>query len=327
MLKQLRNECIIHLHIQPDGPLLIKSGIATVSGPDMAFVRTRRNGEWQVYLPGSSLKGVLRSHAERLARSVKMPSACDPFTDAKVATQEPERAEILYCGERFSLREKGPPKETLSNPQLYADSCPICRLFGSTYYGSRLATADAYAVGSAPRPEGRDGVGIDRFTGGSSGGAKFDLEVITSGTFATTLHFRNFELWQLGLVGFVLQDLKDGLLRLGMGKSRGLGKVVGTVQTVRLDYLGSDVPLPQDGRLTVRGIGSLTPQAAAYGMVRPDEVNTEFDGEPQRNGVRTTYTFAGDRFPWADLGRRWLEYIESYTVPAAMNHSRFVGNE
>ena len=69
MLKQLVNECLIELVIRPDGPILIKSGIETVSGPDMSFVRTWRNGEEQVFLPGSSLKGVLRSNAERITRT------------------------------------------------------------------------------------------------------------------------------------------------------------------------------------------------------------------------------------------------------------------
>ena len=315
MLKQLVNECVITLHISPEGPILVKSGAATVSGPDMAFVRTWRSGEWQVYLPGSSLKGVLRSHAERITRTLRMPSVCDPFS---------KEGETMFCGERFEQRKKQ-FEEELDSPKVYAQSCPICKLFGSTWYAGRLATIDAYAIGSAPRAESRDGVGIDRFTGGASRGAKFDLEVITEGTFETTLHLRNFELWQLGLVGFLLQDLEDGLIRIGMGKSRGLGKVVGTVQNVRLDYIGLDVPKPETGRLALRGVGSLTERATAYGMVSPDEVIVDFGGAFQSNGVRTTYTFAGDSFPWNEVAPCWVEYITGYTVPQVMAHTRFAG--
>ena len=53
MLKQLVNECVITLQIEPVGPILIKSGIETVTGPDMAFVRVWRNGDEEIYLPGS----------------------------------------------------------------------------------------------------------------------------------------------------------------------------------------------------------------------------------------------------------------------------------
>ena len=65
MLKRLVNECLITLRIEATGPILIKAGAQTLAGPDMAFVRVWRHGNQEVYLPGSSLKGVVRSHAER----------------------------------------------------------------------------------------------------------------------------------------------------------------------------------------------------------------------------------------------------------------------
>ncbi len=355
MLKQLINECLVTLHVSPEGPVLVKSGTATVKGPDMAFVNTFRNNTRQVYLPGSSLKGILRSHAERIARTLRMPSACDPFTDMEKAAGEPERSEVIYCGERFKQREswrndrkkyeklhaeevqfeavrqgKAPgelpgPVKGLGNGLLYAESCPICRLFGSTHYGGRLATTDGYAVGTPPKPEARDGVGIDRFTGGASKGAKFDLEVLTSGTFHTTLHLRNFELWQLGLVGFLLQDLKDGFIRVGMGKSRGLGKVVGAIQEVKLYYIGPRAPTPKDGKLPVLGIGSLMDKPQAYGMIAPDEtfVPLPEKWKTETNGVRSSHIFPGDTFQWKAVADRWIEYIDNYQVPPAMSHARF----
>ena len=98
MLKQLVNECVIELHIIPEGPLLIKSGIATLSGPDMAFVKVWRNGTEEVYLPGSSLKGVLRSHAERIARTLNEQAACDPFAKQGSGT---------FCGNCFEAIKHG----------------------------------------------------------------------------------------------------------------------------------------------------------------------------------------------------------------------------
>ncbi len=319
MLKQLVNECIIELHIIPEGPILIKSGIPTISGPDMAFVRVWRNGEWQVYLPGSSLKGVLRSHAERIARTLNEYAACDVFAKKGV---------LKSCGNCFEdlKQDKELPDPTTNpdelNQKVYANSCPICRLFGSTWYAGRLATADAYAVGEAPRPQPRDGVGIDRFTGGAVRGVKFDLEVVTEGRFATTLHLRNFELWQLGLVGFLLQDLKDGLLRIGAGKSRGLGKVRGEVQQVKLYYLGRDVPQPTDKQFPICGVGALIGEemAQAYGMEPPYQVMVTLpEGlNPTSNGLRTAYVFPGDSFPWDVVAGSWVDYVTNYTMPPAM---------
>ncbi len=60
MHKRLLNEAILSIAIEPHGPILIKAGDkgADPTLPDMEFVRT--NGT--PYLPGSSLKGVIRAH-------------------------------------------------------------------------------------------------------------------------------------------------------------------------------------------------------------------------------------------------------------------------
>jgi len=307
MFKQLVNECVITLYIKPNGPILIKSGMATLIGPDMAFVQVFRNGEWQPYLPGSSLKGVLRSHAERIARTLKPGSACNPFL---------KDSDDISCGNRLDDEDKerkGHHQNQLTPQESYHMMCPICRLFGSTYYGGRLATTDAYAVGVVPRPQQRDGVGIDRFTGGSYSGAKFDLEVVVDGTFEARLHIRNYELWQLGLVGFLLQDMADGLIRVGSGKSRGLGAVVGEVKRIEVHTIGPHAPKPVEGKLALKGVGALFDGAAEYGMmVNEPEVSAPFAGPPGGNAVRAMYAFENAAFPWADLGQRWIDFIDHY---------------
>jgi len=65
------NEAILDLSLKPHTPLLIKSGQPTEIDPtlpDMQFVRTRRpdTGEEVIYIPGSSLRGVVRSDVEQL---------------------------------------------------------------------------------------------------------------------------------------------------------------------------------------------------------------------------------------------------------------------
>lgn len=313
MLRQLVNECLIDLTIVPKGPILIRSGMASLSGPDMCFVTTRRGGEEQVYLPGSSVKGTLRAHAERIARTLNPGASCNPFADKDAAD--------AFCGARFEARRKAKDPSVEKAATTYRDACPICRLFGSTWYAGRLATEDAYAgEGQAPRPQRRDGVGIDRFTGGAARGVKFDLEVVNGGRFETRLHLRNFELWQLGLVGFVLRDLSDELVRMGAGKSRGLGRVQGEVGEIRLDFLGRDGPRPAQGARTLEGVGDLVPEEMAkeYDLARPDEVTFATEIQPTTTPLRTTYRFENATFPWEALGERWVEKAERYDRPASM---------
>jgi CRISPR/Cas system CSM-associated protein Csm3 (group 7 of RAMP superfamily) len=72
MHKRFVNQCTIDLTIVPCGPILIKSGKegADPTKPDMEFVETYHAGGRSIYLPGSSLKGAIRAHAERIVRTV-----------------------------------------------------------------------------------------------------------------------------------------------------------------------------------------------------------------------------------------------------------------
>ncbi|MFQ5633000.1 MAG: RAMP superfamily CRISPR-associated protein [bacterium] len=302
MFKRLLNECTIPMTIRPEGAMLIKSGMPQIIGIDMAWVRVFRNGQQEVYLPGSSLKGMLRAHSERIARTTDDNAACNPFS------RRGDRGRIA-CGEAIE-------KRTLT-PEAYKQSCPICRMYGNTLLMGRLATEDAYVTGEQPITQQRDGVGIDRFTGGASRGAKFELEVITGGEFKTTLHLQNFEIWQLGLLGFVLQDLRDGLVRLGSGKSRGLGKIKAEIGDITFHYhgMGNDQRVLQNGQGELFGVGELFEKAGEYGMATDDHV--EFDGEIATvrespfGALRQIVKIPFEAMPWQALTAKWVDKVES----------------
>src|SRR5437660_5089921 len=88
MLKALVNEARLRLDITTQGPLLVKTGYATVIGADMAPVMTYHNGQQEVYIPGSSLKGVFRSHIEKVVNSIKPRVACNPLSDREDARDD-----------------------------------------------------------------------------------------------------------------------------------------------------------------------------------------------------------------------------------------------
>ena len=79
MLKRLYNEARFTRSMLTTGPVLVRSGFPTLPGPDMTPVLTKRGDEWQVYLPGSSLKGVIRSHLEKICRTLRPepPVVCE----------------------------------------------------------------------------------------------------------------------------------------------------------------------------------------------------------------------------------------------------------
>src|SRR5437762_2973588 len=133
MLKALVNEARLRLDITTQGPLLIKTGYATVIGADMAPVLTyRHNGQQEIYLPGSSLKGLFRSHSEKVINSIQPRVACNPL----LRPNDPGDRRLYrdFCGSHFNDKDL---------PHLiYTGSCPTCRLFGSTQFAGRLAVQD-----------------------------------------------------------------------------------------------------------------------------------------------------------------------------------------
>lgn len=270
MLKKLLNQATIELTIEVEGPLLIKSGVeggADPSVPDMRFVRSGGS----VYIPGSSLKGVFRSYAEKIARTVGV-RCCNPFDNN-------------FCGKRLEKENSG--------SVIYKQSCFICRLFGSTSMASRIKFNDAYPPdGQNPTTETRTGVAIDRVLGSVAHGP-FDFEVVTKAKFTTSIHLRNFELWQLGLLALVLRDLAEGLLPIGFGKSRGLGEVKATVNKFSVRYVGqSDASLPDPTQM-LYGVGALAgTEREAYGLQENDTITLESAGTLDAEellGVRVTF--------------------------------------
>lgn len=217
MHAKLYNEAVFELSLRPRTPLLIKAGGEGASTldptvPDMNFVRTKRTGrEPEVYIPGSSLRGVVRSYAERLLRSVRHDLACDP-----TQTRGGRRGLRPACFAGQDTTKK-------AGDEAYNGSCYACRLFGNTALAGRVRVGDLY-VQSEPILETRYGVAIDRVTGAVAQGP-FELETLTDATFVGTFALRNFTLGQLGLLAAALLDLSDGLVPIGFGKSRGLGRV------------------------------------------------------------------------------------------------------
>ena len=237
MLRKWLCQAEVAIAIEPVDPVLVKSGHATMDGADMVPVSTIRNGKSTYYLPGTSLKGVLRSHFERIARTLSPGSVCLPYYGPKSGISSiPVEAEKNSYGCGFRSRGQG----TDAASAAYADSCAACRLFGSLKFGGRFGIGDAYPLPDhQPVVDTRNSIGIDRFTGGTVQGALFDLQVLVGGKFEASMRLTNFELWQLAGLKLLLDDLVDELIAVGSGRSRGLGRIRAAVTSFRLTYLGA----------------------------------------------------------------------------------------
>lgn len=249
MFRMMINEARLEFTITTASPLAIRSGMENVlepARPDMQCVRAWHDGVETVYIPGSSLKGVLRSRAEQIINLLG-GKACN-------CTQRKSSC----SGEERDL--KG-----LDAAGRYRSVCKACQLFGSTLVAGRVAFPDAFPVGTVKTGE-RAGVGINRLTGGAQHNALFQQEVVEDGSFRAALILTNYELWQLRLLLWVLRDLDDGYVALGGGSTRGLGRVhIGPVTGIFRDYRsGTERPQLLRGRLEDDRGGALHFNKGAY---------------------------------------------------------------
>lgn len=301
MHKQMVNQAIIELTISPVGPLLIKASDqgADPTKPDMEFVETYHEGDRSVYLPGSSLKGAIRAHCERIVRTLGgNVTACDPL----------ERNSP--CG---NLVEE-------NTATLYKNTCTVCQIFGSTEISAHARIADAYPVNPKEiHREERNGVAIDRVFGSVAVGP-FNFEVITSGEFKTTIRVKNFTTSQLAFIALAIRDFDQQRVGIGFAKSRGLGQVNMKVNRVTIHYptavvennqlrlIGNQTD-PFDNNV-VAGAGRLVNDndAEAYGFPNPDSVNVNVQAQPDDYGLGATLSFEESD----DITTLWRECVGSW---------------
>src|SRR3569833_2071397 len=105
MFKKQHNEAVYRFQITTESPFVIKSGeedILDPTAPKSQVLRAYHNGEQQVVIPGSSLKGVFRSRAEQLLSTI----------GCKISSHSVVRAEKGDTG-RTIYEEKSDPAQRL----------------------------------------------------------------------------------------------------------------------------------------------------------------------------------------------------------------------
>jgi CRISPR-associated RAMP protein (TIGR02581 family) len=308
MQRQWLNHAVLQLRIKPKEPILVKSGttspVAEVDDSPIMTVRRDPDGKERFipFIPGTSLKGVLRSHFERLARTISvnavcatfMPKCCSKFYESFIKNQPINR------------QGNGPTRSEMA----YQFSCPSCKTFGSLIFGGRMGISDAYPdPNQMPDSTGevRDGVGIDRVTGGAIRGAKFQYQVVVGGEYLTEISITNFELWQLALWGIFLSDSCDGLISVGSGSSRGFGRIE-MIPDDRNGHSSLRLSFPRSyegnsGGKAIRGISALSGEKSKtiqnYGLANIQldsmEVNEPPDSGPDLIGVRETWGYSPEK--------------------------------
>lgn len=196
-----RERIVITATLTVEHDLLVRSPSTSTDDPDVIHLRS---GGVPI-LPGTSLAGVARAQALRIARLVR-----DGKGDA-------ERWVDRLFGPRFEGQRPSP---------------------GTSPVASRLRVREAGLDGSMSARQVR--IAIDRFTQGVVEGALFDEGASVGGTAEVTIELRRPEDGEVGLVLLVLKDLLDGWLPVGGTSSVGRGVFHGSARVDFFDGNGTE---------------------------------------------------------------------------------------
>lgn len=219
-----------------DTPLHIGKGASLEPvGTDLPVIKTQDD---KPYIPGSSVKGAIRSEFEKILRTLSLKLnevwACNIFEEEEKCIPKSIRSKGRSTRKSLEELEKEAEAEAKGNSALksellagkiLANLCTACSLFGSTEFGSRVHFKDMFLLDGVPiRVEIRDGIAIDRDTGTVKDKFKFDYEIVPkSAKFGFEAVLENVEDWELGLIAMILKSWENGNLTLGGKKSAGLG--------------------------------------------------------------------------------------------------------
>ncbi|MGM0502402.1 MAG: RAMP superfamily CRISPR-associated protein, partial [Bacillota bacterium] len=136
------------------------------------------------YVPGSTLKGVIRSNAERIVAALTDQQG---FTaDTCLLNQEYAEELGVKCATvdnelMNDLNDMRGDGEKEYYNKLEDSLCSICRVFGSKEMASKVKVTDALLNNNDYTTTIRDRIAVDRDTGTAKDGAKFDYEVLEKG--------------------------------------------------------------------------------------------------------------------------------------------------
>jgi CRISPR-associated RAMP protein (TIGR02581 family) len=215
----LTNRYVVEGTLVSEAPLHV-GGVAPNGDTDAPFLRDSAGP----YIPGSSLRGVMRSSLERILQALAGDRGCVLFAQGSHPRCLTDQANL----ERFEKTLTGSDAdkaEAVRRKVLNGGVCDVCALFGSPLVASKLRFDDCRLI-TPERFSIRDGVGIDRDTESARNKLKFNFQALESGAeFSFFIQVENAGPTDFALLCILLGELIGPGIDVGGKKSRGFGRV------------------------------------------------------------------------------------------------------
>ncbi|MEM0060719.1 MAG: RAMP superfamily CRISPR-associated protein [Fervidicoccaceae archaeon] len=231
MFERLEKRIVVEYEVKAESDLHIGSGGSTT--PNSVDLPVIKNAEGYPIIPGSSLKGVLRSELQKLLNTQFGELSIDAYASKSDTNPQHVRKAEMHTSELFG-----------GEIVVQEDGKNIVRSVAGS-----IRVRDAKA--NAKKTRIRDGVKININTRKAEGGAKFEIEVVPSRTlFNGEIYIENPRLGdkEYGKLGALLAtiDFFNATTRaLGGATSRGFGEVEIVVKKVKEftpeDYLAGNL--------------------------------------------------------------------------------------
>lgn len=206
-----------------DSPLLIRSTTGGADTVDMVHLRSWRNGKFVPVVSGTSLAGVIRHRALRIANTLKQEDKAKDLIDGMFGKSDDKRP----TGSRVLITEAEVKDVTTD---LIQNRVKIDRFTGGAYPQALFGQQPAF-----PKPESHFCIKLELRQLVNTDEAQFHAEI--------------------GLLLLVLKDLWTGDLPIGGESSVGRGRLRGKEATLSLKAKKWILQETEPGRLTFSGTG------------------------------------------------------------------------
>jgi len=220
-LKTLKEKIVIRGTLEPLTPLHI--GWQRSFDPASSDAPVIKDPRGNPFIPGSSFKGIVRSFLEG-------------FLDGAVDESKKDLKPCFITDDNPCIKKKDLEQydqyedaKERKMAHILKQACPVCRIFGGAYMGSKLKIKDMRV-----KPEEwheaflriRDGIIIDRESRTTKDKGKYDFETVSPDVaFDMEIIGDNLEEHEKGLLFIAFDLISQGYGSLGGNVSRGTGRI------------------------------------------------------------------------------------------------------